>query len=113
MKILFDNGNPKPIAHSLTSHEVTFARQIGCQKAEEVSYDALLSTDKNIQYQQNLAGRRIALVVLGNQQWPMVKLHLDKIAAAVDGATPGSFVEVDIPFGYVVTSAVRNVARQE
>jgi hypothetical protein len=29
MKILFDNGTPKPIARSLTGHEVTFARQIG------------------------------------------------------------------------------------
>ena len=58
----------------------------------------LLSTDKNIRYQRNLAGRKIALVILGNQQWPVVKLHLDKIAAAVNAATPGSFAEVDIPF---------------
>jgi hypothetical protein len=58
----------------------------------------LLSTDKNIRYQQNLTGRKIALVILGNQQWPHVKLHLDRIAAAVNAATPGSFTEVDIPF---------------
>jgi hypothetical protein len=58
----------------------------------------LLSTDKNIRYQQNLTGRKIALVILANQQWPLVKLHLDKIAAAVNAATPRSFVEVDIPF---------------
>jgi hypothetical protein len=58
----------------------------------------LLSTDKNIRYQQNLSGRKIALVILGNQQWPLVRLHLDKIAAAVNAATPGSFTEVEIPF---------------
>ena len=107
MKILFDNGAPKPIARSLIGHEVTFARRIGwhelengdlIQQAEEAGYEVLLSTDKNLRYQQNLTGRRIALVVLGNQQWPLVKLHLDKIAAAVNAATPGSFVEVDIPF---------------
>ena len=68
------------------------------QQAEEAGYDVLLSTDKNIRYQHNLTGRKIALVVLGNQQWPLVKLHLDKIAAAVNAATPGSFTEVDIPF---------------
>jgi hypothetical protein len=33
----------------------------------------------------------------GNHQWPLVKLHLDKTAAAVNAATPGSFVEVNIP----------------
>jgi hypothetical protein len=67
------------------------------RRAEEAGYEVLLSTDKNIRYQQNLQGRKIALIVLGNQQWPVVRLHLDKIAAAVDAATPGSFVEVDIP----------------
>ena len=107
MKILFDNGTPKPIARSLTGHQITYARRIGwhqmgnrelIQQAEEAGYEVLLSTDKNIRYQQNLTGRKIALVILGNQQWPLVKLHLDKIAAAVNAATPGSFTEVDIPF---------------
>lgn len=95
MKILFDNGTPKPIAHSLTGHEVTFARRIGwhelengelIHKAEEAGYEVLLSRDKNIQYQQNLRGRKIALVIPVNQQWPLVKMHLDKIAPAVNAA---------------------------
>ena len=58
----------------------------------------LLSTDKNIRYQENLSGRKIALVVLGNQQWPLVKLDLDRIAAAVNACTPGSYTEVEIRF---------------
>ena len=106
MKILFDNGTPNPIARSLSGHEVTYARRIGwhelgngdlIQQAEEAGYDVLLSTDKNIRYQQNLSGRKIALVVLGNQQWPRVQLHLDQITAAVNACTPGSYTEVDIP----------------
>jgi len=107
MKVLFDNGTPKPISRRLIGHEVTHARQIGwhelengelIQKAEKAGYDVLLSTDKNIRYQQNLTGRRIALVILGNSQWPLVRLHLDKIAAVVDACTPGSYREVEIPF---------------
>jgi hypothetical protein len=107
MKILFDNGAPNPIARSLIGHDVTFARKIGwhelengelIQKAEEAGYELLLSTDKNIRYQQNLTGRKIALVVLGNSQWPMVRMHLDKIVAVVNAATPGSYAEVAIPF---------------
>ena len=107
MKILLDNGAPKPIARSLTGHEITYARKIGwhemengelIQKAEEAGYEVLLSTDKNIRYQQNLTGRTIALIVLGNQQWPIVRLYLDKIAAAVNACTPGSYTEVEIPF---------------
>jgi hypothetical protein len=80
MKILFDNGTPKPIAISLSGHAITFARRIGwhelkngelIERAEEAGYEVLVSTDKNIRYQQNLAGRKIALVILGNQQWPL------------------------------------------
>jgi len=106
MKILFDNGTPNPIARSLIEHEVTFARKIGwhelengelIRKAEKAGYQLLLSTDKNIRYQQNLSSRKIALVVLGNSQWPMVQLHLDKIVAAVNACTPGGYSEVEIP----------------
>jgi hypothetical protein len=107
MKILFDNGTPWPIARILVGHEVTYARKIGwhelkngelIRRAEDAGYDLLLTTDKNIQYQQNLTNRRIALVVLSQQQWPIVQLHLERMASAVNGCSPGSYTEVEIPF---------------
>ena len=107
MKILFDNGTPNAMARSLIGHEVTFARRIGwhelengelIERAESAGYEILLSTDKNIRYQQNLTRRKIALVVLGNSQWPRVQLHLDKIVAAVNACAPGSYTEIEIPF---------------
>ena len=85
MKILFDNGTPKPIARSLAGHDATYARQIGWHElengelirmADDSGYDVLLSTDKNIRYQQILSDRKIALVVLCNQQWPFVRRYL-------------------------------------
>jgi len=66
--------------------------------AEEAGFDLLLSTDKNIKYQQNLKGRRIAILILGNPQRPAVHRYIDRIVAAVNAATPGSYVEVEIPF---------------
>ena len=77
MKILFDNGAPNPISRSLVGHQVAFARQIGwhelkngdlLREAEAAGFDLLLTSDKNIRYQQNLSNRKIAIVVLGNQQ---------------------------------------------
>jgi len=106
MKILFDNGTPNPLARSLTDHEVTFARKIGwhelkngelIQKAEEARYHLLLTTDKNIKYQQNLVGRAISIIVLGNPQWPYLRLHLERVVEAVNVATPGSYFEMDVP----------------
>jgi hypothetical protein len=56
-----------------------------------------LTTDKNLRYQQNLSGRKIALVVLGNSPWHLVRLHITEIVAAINAAVPGSYVEVEIP----------------
>jgi hypothetical protein len=58
--------------------------------AENAGFDLLLTTDKNVRYQQNLAGRKISIVVLGNSPWWLVRQHLDAIVAAVNAATPGS-----------------------
>jgi hypothetical protein len=66
-------------------------------RAEEAGFDLLLTGDKNIRYQQNLEGRRIALVVLSTPLWPVVKMHVDEIVAAVTAAIPGSYFEVEIP----------------
>ena len=107
MRILFDHGTPSGIAPSLAGHQVTEAIDLGWDrisngelltKAEAAGFDLLLTTDKNIQYQQNLKGRQIAIVVLGNSAWRIVRVHLDRIVAVVDKATPGSYAEVDIPF---------------
>ena len=107
MLILFDHVTPRGIARFLPGHTVTKAKERGWDTltngdllaaADRAGFDVLLTADKNMRYQQNLTGRRIALVVLGTPQWPLVRLHMDRIAAAVNAATPGSYAEVDIPF---------------
>lgn len=66
--------------------------------AEETGFELLLTTDRRIQYQQNLQSRRIALVVLtGSTKWSQVRQHADRIAASVAAATRGGYTEVEIP----------------
>ncbi len=65
--------------------------------SELAGFEVLLTSDKNLRYQQNLTGRRIAIVVFGHSPWPLVRLHIAEIVAAVEAATIGSYVEVDIP----------------
>ena len=65
--------------------------------AEKAGIEILLTTDKNIRYQQNLTDRKIAIVVLGNPQWPVLRRYVDRVVAAVNAAKPGSYTEVDIP----------------
>jgi hypothetical protein len=64
--------------------------------AERAGFGVVVTADKNMRYQQNLEDRRIAIVVLSTPQWPIVKLHLEKIAAAVNAATAGSYIEVEL-----------------
>jgi hypothetical protein len=107
MRVLFDNGTPRGLAAYLTGHIVEEARLYSWEElangdlieaAEGAGFEVLVTNDKNIRYQQNLKDRQIALVVLGNSQWPMVKLVAAAIFAAVDAANPGSYVEVAVPF---------------
>jgi hypothetical protein len=58
--------------------------------AEGAGFDLLLTTDKNVRYQQNLSGRIISLVVLGRSPWRLVRRQLNEIVGAVNSATPGS-----------------------
>ena len=108
MLILFDHGTPKGLIPALSGHTVITAQSRRWDRltngalldaAEEAAIDLLLTTDRRIRYQQNLAGRKIALVVLtGTTKWSRVRLHLERIAAVVNAATAGSYAEIDIPF---------------
>jgi predicted nuclease of predicted toxin-antitoxin system len=107
MRILFDHGTPAPLIPFLTGHSVTKAKDAGWDRlvngellkvAEAAGFEVLITTDKNMVAQQNLKGRAIAIVVLGNSQWRIVQRYVRKIAPAVNAATPGSYSEVEIPF---------------
>jgi hypothetical protein len=108
MLILFDHGTPRGLARELSGHTVTPAKAMGweqlnngdlLQAAEEAAFDLFLTTDQRIRYQQNLTGRKIAILVLsGTTKWSRVRLHCERIAAAVNAAKPGGYAEVFIPF---------------
>ena len=106
MKILFDQATPVPIRPYLQGHFVRTAAQQHWDKlrngellnvAEDAGFDLLLTTDKNMGYQQNLSGRTIAIVVLRAQQWPKLRPHIQLVIGAVNAAQPGSYTEVKIP----------------
>jgi predicted nuclease of predicted toxin-antitoxin system len=106
MRILFDHGTPAPLIPFLKNHSVTKAKDQGWDRlvngellkaAAEAGFEVLVTTDKNMVTQQNLRGRSISIVVLGNSQWKIVQRYVRRIAAVVDAAEPGTYTEVDIP----------------
>jgi hypothetical protein len=67
------------------------------QAAEAASFDLYITTDKNLQYQQNLTGRRIAIVVLWTTSWPLIRPHAATVASVALVVAPGQFHEIDRP----------------
>lgn len=106
MRILFDHGTPAPLIPFLEGHTVTRAKDAGWDRvsngmllsaAEENGFEILVTTDKQFRYQQNLAGRQIAIVVLSNSNWPVMRRYVDRVVNAVNSAGSGDYIEVEIP----------------
>jgi len=84
--MLCDHGVPAPLISYLAGHTVVKAKDAGWDRlsngellaaAEASAYDLLITTDRNMRYQQSLAGRTIAVIILGKQQWPDVRPHVE------------------------------------
>ena len=106
MRILFDQGTPAPLRHALAGQTVATAYEMGwadlangdlLNAAEAQLFDALVTTDKNLRYQQNLTGRKIAIFVLPCASWPRLQPHTPALAKAIGALSPGDFVEWSLP----------------
>jgi predicted nuclease of predicted toxin-antitoxin system len=103
VKVLFDANVPAKLRGYLPGHEVTRAQWLGLHElengdllaaAEKSGSAVLVTADQNLSYQQNLTGRKLALVVLSTNDWPTIRQAPELAAQAVDTATPGSFQAV-------------------
>jgi len=108
VRVLFDQGTPVPLRQMLPGHHVETAYERGWSRlqngeliaaAEDAGFEVFVTTDRNLKYQQNLAGRALAIVVLQSTSWPRIQRVLPKVVAAVDGAVGGGYSEVDIGAG--------------
>lgn len=106
MRVLFDQGTPVPLRDALPSHRVETAYERGwstlengdlLRVAEEDGFDILVTTDRNLQGQQNLSGRKLAIVALTTPSWPRIAKATQLVANVIDRAVTGSYTEVNIP----------------
>ncbi len=100
MKVLFDANVPAKLRGYLPGHEVTRAQWLGWHElengdlltaAEQEDFAVLVTADQNLSYQQNLTGRKLALIVLSTNDWPTIRQAPELVARAVNAVTPGSF----------------------
>jgi predicted nuclease of predicted toxin-antitoxin system len=106
MKLLFDQGTPVPLRRYLLNHVAETAYEKGwndisngelLRLAEAENFDALITTDQNLRYQQNLSSRKIAIVVLMTTNWPRIRKHVATVIQIIDELKPSNYVEIPIP----------------
>lgn len=105
MKVLFDQGTPVPLRRHLLRHRVDTAFERGwaqlrnsalLDRAEEDGYQLLITTDQSLRYQQDLAKRELAVMVLMSTAWPRIRLRTGEIRNLVSEMGPGDYAEVEI-----------------
>jgi hypothetical protein len=104
VKVLLDENLPHLLRNNLGDHEIFTVRYKGwaglkngelIKTAEDDGFEAFITGDQTLSYEQNLTARRVAIVVLSSIDWHILKENLSPILAALDNATPGSFQEVE------------------
>lgn len=103
-RVLLDEGVPRPLAQMLRDLKVDATafpnawKQLSNGKLldaiESDGYDALLTNDKNIRYQQNLRGRQLAVLILPTNRLREVLANAARIAAAIKSADIGEVVAI-------------------
>ena len=105
MRILFDANTPAPLSRFLPRHEVVRTDELGWQglengalldAAEQAGFDLLASCDQNLRYQQNFAGRKLALLILSSNHRPTLRRVATRIANAADFMQAGQIVRIDV-----------------
>ena len=90
----------------LAGHECSTARQRGwggikngdLLRLAEGEFDLFITSDQNIRYQQNLAGRQVAILELSTNDFRRIQAAQALIQSAIDTVQPREFRRLEIPF---------------
>ena len=106
MRIVLDENLPRPLKQIFgPEHQVTTVQELRFGRGAngvllvnlEHGFDVFVTADKNLKYQQNLTGRRLAIVELATNRLPALRVMAADIVTAVTTAMPGSYTQVGSP----------------
>jgi predicted nuclease of predicted toxin-antitoxin system len=104
VRVLLDENLPHKLRTHLAKHETVTVGYLGwgglsngelLDAAEVAGFDVLMTGDRTLEYEQNLEGRKISVVSLSSNNWPIIKNHVARIASAIGSANPGSLTRVE------------------
>ncbi len=106
MKILLDECVPAQVRNAFTGHEVTtvqlqgwtgFKNGVLLTAAENAGFDIFILADKNLRYQQNLTGRKLAILELWTNHRPTLEKHFPEIRTAAESVQQGVYLVMEAP----------------
>ena len=104
MKILLDECTPRAVKKRLPQREIYTVQEMGWAGVKngrlnlaEPQFNVFITTDMNLRYQQNLSGRKLAIIQLPTNEVPVVVALIPALVAALDQIQPGDFVEIPFP----------------
>jgi hypothetical protein len=105
MKVLLDECIPRKLKNSLSDHECQTVPEAGLagekngrllSLAESAGFQLFLTMDKGLQYQQNLAGRSISILILharSNRLHDLLQL-MGSCRSVMSSIRPGEVIRV-------------------
>jgi hypothetical protein len=105
MKILLDECVPWPMRNLLTNHECSNPFRCGWNGVTngellvlaENEFELFITADQNLRYQQNLAGRRIAILELSTNDLRRILAAESLIVESVTSIKAGEYLQLEIP----------------
>lgn len=106
MKILLDQGTPLPIRYSIAGHEIRTVHEMDwtclsdyelLHAAAEHGFDVFITPDVHLPEHHDIAGEKIAILVLTKRRWKLIRLVLGDLEEAIITAKPGAYTVLQIP----------------
>jgi predicted nuclease of predicted toxin-antitoxin system len=105
MNILLDECLPRRLKYELPGYDVTTVPEMGwagvkdkplLQLAEPI-FDVFLTADQNLQYQQNLQGTQLAIIILvaGNNRIETLQLLMPRVLVALQTIQAGTMLHIE------------------
>ena len=107
MRVLLDECVPRPLKRALSDHFVSTVGEMrwrGIENGEllalvrEAGFEAFITVDQNLAYQQNLqaAGLRVVILVARTNKLQDLQPLIPSLQAALTRLTPGEMIRISV-----------------
>jgi hypothetical protein len=99
-RVILDHCVPRPFRDLLADCSASTAHELGwsglkngelLSAAEAAGFEILITADRNLRYQQNLADRQIAIIELPTNRLRLVVAYAEHVNSLLSTAHPGSY----------------------